>query len=121
MRKAFVWLLGALSVTLLAACAPSSDPVGDVSKGPARGDALDLTIRDGAFDPTTIELDPGAEVTVEVTNDDDTAHDFAIEEIGLNTGTIEPGEVATATFEAPNEATEFACTFHSGMTGRIVP
>ena len=46
-------------------------------------------------------------------------HDLAIEEHDLNRSTIVPGGLATATFTVPRVETEYARTYHSGMTGRI--
>jgi nitrite reductase (NO-forming) len=104
----------------LAACSNSSDPVGNVASGPATGDAAKIEAVDGdRFTPATLELPAGEEVTIEITNTDDRAHDFAIEAADLNTGTIQAGAVATATFTAPEGTTEFVCTFHRGMTGTI--
>jgi nitrite reductase (NO-forming) len=104
----------------LAACSNSSDPVGNVASGPATGDAAKIEAVDGdRFTPATLELPAGEEVTIEITNTDDRAHDFAIEAADLNTGTIEAGAVATATFTVPEGTTEFVCTFHGGMTGTI--
>jgi len=104
----------------LAACSNSSDPVGNVGSGLATGDAAKIEAVDGdRFTPATLELPAGEEVTIEITNADDRAHDFAVEAAGLNTGTIEAGAVATATFTVPEGTTEFVCTFHSGMTGTI--
>ena len=104
----------------LAACSNSSDPVGNVASGPATGDAAKIEAVDGnRFTPATLELPAGEKVTIEITNTDDRAHDFAIEAAGLNTGTIEAGAVATATFAVPEGTTEFVCTFHRGMTGTI--
>ena len=104
----------------LAACSNNSDPVGNVAAGPATGDAAKIEAVDGdRFTPATLELPAGEEVTIEITNTDDRAHDFAIEAAGLNTGTIAAGAVATATFTAPEGTTEFVCTFHGGMTGTI--
>jgi nitrite reductase (NO-forming) len=104
----------------LAACSNSSDPVGNVGSGPATGDAAKIEAFDGdRFTPATLELPAGEKVTIEITNTDDRAHDFAIEAAGLNTGTIEAGAVATATFTVPEGTSEFVCTFHSGMTGTI--
>jgi plastocyanin len=74
---------------------------------------------DRTFRPSILRLKAGDRVTVEVSNKDDTPHDFAIELMDLNTGIIEPGESATATFTVPESSTEFVCTLHSGMTGRI--
>jgi plastocyanin len=115
-----VRLLAVAGVALLglAAC-NSSEPTGDVTQGAAPADSIKVVAVDQSFDPEVLDLRAGEEVTVEVTNDDDTAHDFAIESLELNTGTIEAGEVANATFTVPDEGVEFVCTFHSDMTGRI--
>ena len=117
-------LCAAITVTALgvalAACGNSSDPVGNVASGPATGGAAKLEAVDGnTFTPATLKLPAGEKVTIEITNSDDRAHDFAIEAAGLNTGTIEAGAVATATFTVPEGTTKFKCTFHGGMTGTI--
>ncbi|MGH2736430.1 MAG: cupredoxin domain-containing protein [Actinomycetota bacterium] len=114
-------VLGGIVTLVFAACGGSSDPAGDVSSGPAEGDAIVVVADDTKFKPDTLEASPGEEVTVEVRNEDDIAHDFAIEELELNTGTIEPGDVASATFEVPDGGTPFVCTFHPEMTGTITP
>jgi nitrite reductase (NO-forming) len=104
----------------LTACGNSSDPVGNVASGPAIGDAAKIEAAGGKrFTPATLELPAGEAVTIEITNTDDRAHDFAVEAADLNTGTIEAGAVATATFTVPEGTTEFECTFHRGMTGTI--
>ena len=102
----------------LTAC-NSSEPSGDVARGAAPADSIRIMAVDESFDPGTLDLEAGEEVTVEVTNDDDMAHDFAIDSLELNTGTIEAGEVANATFTVPDEGVEYVCTFHPDMTGRI--
>lgn len=104
----------------LAACSNSSDPVGNVAAGSATGDAAKIQAVGGdRFTPKTLELPAGEVVTIEITNADGRAHDFAIEAADLNTGTIQAGAVATATFTVPEGTTEFVCTFHRGMTGTI--
>jgi plastocyanin len=118
------WALRAvITVTALgalAACGNSSDPVGNVASRPATGAAAKIQATDGdRFTPATLELPAGKEVTIEITNTDDRAHDFAIEAADLNTGTIQAGAVATATFTVPQGTTKFVCTFHPGMTGTI--
>ena len=103
----------------LTACS-SSEPAGDVASGAAdTADSIKVVATDESFDPGTLNLEAGEEVTVEVTNDDDMAHDFAIESLELNTGTIEAGEVANATFTVPDGGVEYVCTFHPDMKGRI--
>jgi nitrite reductase (NO-forming) len=119
------WALrAAITVTALgvalAACSNSSDPVGNVASGPATGDAAKIEAVDGnRFTPKTLELPAGKEVSIQITNSDDAAHDFAVEAANLNTGTIQAGAAATATFTVPEGTTKFKCTFHRGMTGTI--
>jgi plastocyanin len=104
----------------LAACSNSSDPVGNVAARPAAGNAVKIQAADGnRFTPATLKLPAGEQVTIQLTNTDKAAHDFAVEAAGLNTGTIKPGAVATATFTVPEGTTKFKCTFHRGMTGTI--
>ena len=111
--------VGGVALLGLTACS-SSEPSGDVAQGAAAAaDSIKVVAAASSFDPETLNLEAGEEVTVEVTNDDDMAHDFAIESLELNTGTIEAGEVANATFTVPDEGIEFVCTFHPDMTGRI--
>jgi plastocyanin len=109
------------ATAVLAACEPSSDPSGDVGAGPVQGDAERIVIDDRLFEPNTLELTPGKEVTIEIVNNDGGPHDFAIDAIDLNTGTIESGETASARFTVPEGTTEFRCTYHDGMDGRIEP
>jgi len=118
------WALRAvITVTALgalAACSNSSDPVGNVAAGSTTGDAAKIQAVDSdRFTPAILKLPAGKAVTIEITNADDRAHDFAIEAADLNTGTIQAGAVATATFTVPEGTTEFVCTFHRGMTGTI--
>jgi plastocyanin len=104
---------------LLSACSTGSEPMGDVSQGAAREDAVEIVIDDMAFGPDVLELEPGQEVTVEVSNEDSMPHDFVLQSLDVSTGTIEPGGVATATFTVPPSDTTFVCTIHPDMTGRI--
>jgi len=119
------WALrAAITVTALgvalAACSNSSDPVGNVASSPATEDAAKIQAVDGnRFTPKTLKLPAGKEVTIQITNTDDRAHDFAIEAANLNTGTIKAAAVATATLTVPKGTTKFKCTFHRGMTGTI--
>ena len=104
----------------LAACSNSSDPVGSVASGPATEDAAKIeAVAGNRFTPKTLKLPAGKAVTIEITNADDRAHDFAVEGADLNTGTIQAGAFATATFTVPEGTTKFKCTFHRGMTGTI--
>jgi plastocyanin len=113
-----VLVVAGVALVGLTAC-NSSEPSGDVARGAAPADSIRIVAVDQSFAPGSLDLEAGVEVTVVVTNDDDMAHDFAIESLELNTGTIEAGEVANATFTVPDEGVEYVCTFHPDMTGRL--
>jgi plastocyanin len=102
----------------LTAC--SRERSGDVQDGEAGADAVEITLQDDEFAPDVFELEAGTEVTVEVRNDGGYGHNFTIDSLDLSTGTVEPGQVVTATFVVPDGTTGFRCTFHPGMDGEIV-
>ncbi|MPZ69627.1 MAG: hypothetical protein GEU71_08865 [Actinobacteria bacterium] len=112
-------LVGTVMTFGLAACASEVEPRGDVISGPARGDAIEIGMKNSAFDPPRLELPAGEEVHIEVTNQEDTMHDFTIDELDLSTGTLKKGATATATIVVPESLTTYHCTMHDGMEGII--
>lgn len=120
-RPASIALTALLVAFALAACGGSVPASGEVAPGPAEGEAVSVIARDNVFEPATLALEPGSEVTVEVTNEGATAHNFVIDEVDLSSGTLAPGDVAAATFAVPDEAVSFYCSFHPDMTGTIEP
>jgi plastocyanin len=61
----------------------------------------------------------GAEVSVEVTNEDTTQHSFTFEAASVDE-VVPGGEDATASFTAPAAGTyPFRCKFHGSMTGTV--
>lgn len=114
-------VLPALALLVVGCGMGPREASGTVASGPADGDAIEISATDNAFSPAELELEPGTEVTVEVANDGDTAHNLVIDELDLSTGTIDPGEVVTATFTVPDTAVDFVCTFHPGMSGQLEP
>ncbi len=118
-RRAGIAVVGIALVA--AACSGTSEPTGNVASGRAIGDAERIVAQNKAFTPSTLAAKAGDEVTLEISNKDDIPHDLAVESAGLNTGTIESGGSATATFTMPDGSVEFVCTYHDGMAGRIEP
>jgi plastocyanin len=118
-RRAGIAVVGIALVA--AACSGTSEPTGNVASGRAIGDAERIVAVDTAFKPAILEAEAGDEVTLEITNKEDISHDLAVESAGLNTGTIESGDTATATFTMPDSPVDFVCTYHDGMAGRIEP
>ena len=108
----------AVALVVLTAC--SRERSGDVRDGEAGSDAVEVLVQDDEFAPDVLSLEAGTQVTVEVRNDGSNGHNFTIDELDLSTGTVEPGQVVTATLEVPDGTTEFRCTFHPGMRGEIV-
>jgi len=115
--RAAIVTLG-VTVVSLAACARERS--GDEHEGAAGSDAVEVVVQDDAFVPDDLSLKAGTEVDVEVRNEGSNGHNFTIDSLALSTGTVEPGQVVTATFTVPNGTTEYHCTFHPGMRGEIV-
>ena len=107
-----------LAAGLLAACG-GQELTGNVKSGPAPGDAVEIEAGDNFFEPEQVEVTAGEEVTVQITNTGNAAHDWTVDELELSTGVIPAGEVFHATFTAPDGDLEFVCTLHRGMDGTI--
>jgi plastocyanin len=109
-----------LAVTVVALAARARERSGVVHEGAAGSDAVEVVLQDDAFVPDDLSLKAGTEVDVEVRNEGSDGHNFTIDALDLSTGTVEPGQVVTATFVVPNGTTEYHCTIHPGMRGEIV-
>jgi plastocyanin len=116
-----------LLTMILAACGEesSSDSTGDgggvdAGAGQAAGD-LELEASNFAFQPTELDVDPGASTTLAFTNADDVDHSFTSDDLGLDE-VVEGGVGAIITIEAPDEdgTHEFHCRFHPQMKGKVV-
>lgn len=109
---------------LLGACSGDSEPAGGSSGGAGGASgANSISAVDNEFQPAELELEAGEEVTITFTNDGETIHTFTSEELGFDTGNVDPGATAEVTFTAPDEETRFVCTIHEetdDMVGTIV-
>jgi plastocyanin len=108
-----------LAVAILPACAEGPARTAGVTMGPAPGPAVEVEAGDNVFSPKELEVEEGQTISVEVTNKGRIPHDFAIDELNLSTGVLQPGDVATATFQVPNGDVVFVCTLHRGMEGTL--
>ena len=116
-------VLAALTLVLAlaaTACGSGREASGDVRAGTAPEGAVEVIAVDNEFQPAQLRVAPG-EVTLAVANQGQSAHNLVIDQLGLSTGTIQPGESVTATFTAAGEPLDYVCTFHPGMEGRIDP
>ena len=113
---AAVFVLGACSGTAEQPAEPSSATGGAKS-------STSISAVDNEFEPSELKLAAGKEVTAQFTNDGETTHTFTSEELGFDTGSVEPGASAEVTFTAPDQETSFVCTIHEAsddMVGTIV-
>jgi plastocyanin len=81
---------------------------------------LKLTASGTAWDTTSLDMTAGAQVSIEVNNQDSIEHNFTFAEAGANQD-VEGGEDATVTFTAPAAGTyPFFCKYHpSAMKGTV--
>lgn len=77
---------------------------------------VSVSIRNYAYQPTTITVKPGTKVTF--TNHDQTAHTATSSKTAFDTGTVKPGASATVTVAKPGSY-PYYCQFHAFMHGTI--
>jgi plastocyanin len=77
--------------------------------------ALEMEADDFYFEPTFVQTEAGATVTVTVGNEGDVDHTFTVDSLGISE-TVAPDETVEVEVEVPgDEALEFYCEFHEGQ------
>ena len=81
---------------------------------------IQLMASDFKFDKTSLDMQSGSQVKVELRNQGQAEHNFTFTEAGANQD-VEAGEDATATFTAPAAGSyQFFCKYHpSQMKGTV--
>jgi plastocyanin len=81
---------------------------------------IQLMASDFKFDKTSLDMQSGSQVKVELRNQGQAEHNFTFTEAGANQD-VEAGEDATATFTAPAAGSyQFHCKYHpSQMKGTV--
>jgi plastocyanin len=88
-----------------------------VTTGDARGDGkTTVEMVDACFTPTTLQVDPGAEISF--VNLDDVTHNVTANQWG-HFDDMAQGDRFSVSFDAPGTY-PFACTYHPGMAGAII-
>lgn len=118
-RRALSTLI--LPALLLAGCGGSAQRSANVTSGAAPAGAIKIEAGDNVFSPDSVEAVAGEEVTVEVSNRGRIPHDFTIDQVGVSTGVLQPGDVVTAKFTMPGDEVKYVCTLHRGMEGKMTP
>jgi plastocyanin len=106
---------GGASATTETTAAPATTAAGGGGEN-----EIQLTASGTAWDKTSLDMTAGAEVRVEVTNQDSIEHNFTFAEANADQD-VEGGEDATVTFTAPAAGSyEFLCKYHpSAMRGTV--
>jgi plastocyanin len=102
------------------AAATTAAPETTATTGGGGEDELKLTAQGFKWDQTTLQLQAGSQVKVEVSNQDSATHSFTFEAAGADQE-VAGGEDATVTFTAPDAGGyQFLCRFHpAAMTGTV--
>ena len=100
------------------ASAPAASPVAEAPEAPdAPAETIAVEIVNFAFAPQTLEIAAGTTVTF--VNNDTSPHTATADDGSFDTGAIDPGASAEATFDTPGTYT-YICSFHPNMTGTII-
>lgn len=108
------------AILLLAACGGGSEAGTTEAAGEGAGEsALTVTADDLSFQPDHLKAEPGTEVTVRFTNEDDTRHTFTIDDLDVDVQ-ADPGITEEVSFTTPDDGeVSFTCTIHPAMKGTI--
>ena len=88
--------------------------------GGGGGTEIQLVASNFKFDKTSLDMQSGSQVKLEIRNQGQAEHNFTFTEAGANQD-VEAGEDATATFTAPAAGSyQFHCKYHpSQMKGTV--
>jgi plastocyanin len=117
-RRAFALGTALFSVALVVgACSSDDEPPGTGDGGDGSADQT-ITIADFTFDPDTLTVPSGEDVTIEVTNNDDAEHSFTLDDDSVSED-VEGGESQTVTLNL-TEGIGWHCEYHPDtMTGTV--
>jgi|Tabmets5t2r1_1033131.scaffolds.fasta_scaffold27922_2 plastocyanin len=97
----------------------TAEPTTTAAAGGGGENEFQLVASGFAWDKTSLDMTAGAQVSVEVTNEDTAQHSFTFDEASVDE-VVAGGEDATASFTAPAAGEyEFRCKFHGSMTGTV--
>jgi plastocyanin len=96
--------------------AVSGTPVASPAASRSSGAIAEIMIVEFAFEPAELRIATGT--TVRWTNRDSVPHTATADDGSFDTGTLDPGLSAGATFAMPGMFA-YACAFHPTMTGTI--
>ena len=107
------------------AASPVASPAAEAAASGGEGSATEAAVKtiDLAFEPNEFAIAANTDVTVTITNDGVLEHDFAVDELGVQSDLVQSGGSATVTINAAPGTYEFHCTVpghaQAGMTGTL--
>ena len=100
--------------------AATAEAAGEV---PAEASAQTVTSFDIYFEPKEVTIPANTDVTFTLPNDGAAAHDFSIDELGIQVS-LPPGETQTVVVNAPPGSYEYYCNVpghkEAGMVGTLI-
>lgn len=95
----------------------------DASGAPAADSGITIAMHDIYFDPTDFTIPADTPTEIHFVNDGAAVHDFTIDELGIHVS-LNPGETATETINAPAGEYEYYCSVpghkDAGMVGKLI-
>ncbi len=101
---------------------PSETDAAAADEAAPAAEAVDVSMHDIYFDPTEISISADTPIEFHFVNDGAAVHDFTIDELGIHIS-LNPGESATETINAPAGEYEYYCSVpghkEAGMVGTL--
>jgi plastocyanin len=103
---------------------PGASPVAAAPNPPPPPPSeLTVDLEDIKFNPTTLTIPANTDVKVKVVNTGAIPHTFTISALGVDTGSVDPGETTEVTIKAAPGTYEYDCTEpghkQAGMVGTL--
>ena len=112
MRKTARWTVAVAAIAILttvAASCSSDDGGGDGGDASGSGGPT-VTMKDIAFDPTTLTVAAGQDTTIQLVNEDGVEHSFTLDDDSV-TQDVEGGESSSVTINV-SETIGWHCKYH---------
>ena len=102
---------------------PAASPAASAPSVSAASTSVDVATVDLAFEPKEFTIPANTDVTITITNKGALQHDFAVDDLGVQSDLINSGDQTTVTVNAAPGTYEFHCTVtghaQAGMVGTL--